>query len=873
MELPSNLSSASFDELLSLLRSAADAADVDQQPAPIPPLTFFGMDASSGNRAPTAAEHDPKGRVLAAVTFGHAMQSPVVTLETPIKSEDPEHPLKRLKRNTAAHQSSFGAAAAAPAPILTQSLPPVEPLASGEISASRTPHPLPPKPVKPVTTTAALAVASVLESAAELSAVNSAHLRLLPGKAHPDGKRAREPSVDAIPAFAAGLKPFNNKVASSAGATSRVMPTTAPIKHPESVLSTSAAINAVAAGKEHRAAETMTSRVAQHDVGTQAESGASEADLLLHLKQGMERHAKLRQDVAAVNADNKKRVTSELEARRTELAASRTRLASAELECKKRDEAVNSLEAELERIQGLLRESRRAAAGALEVRAKEKELVKEQEAFAKALDEEQKRLLASVEQVAALLDSGALQYKASAEKLTRPQLANGKSDDAAIKRADARSNGGPRRESVMSSKDGGVYSATNLSGLTNGEAADRARDRGARDGRDMRRSSYTRLTKFDVKPSNTPTAASSRAASPKCNSGATGAIINGFVPHTVMQQMSRQTTGNFLIDRKVHVGPTTAVPSPTGNFTIDLETEVLHSLKINPGDVTYNPENPTSASADGTMAPRLPCKEFNCGNSCGDGRHECTGLHACAYCRGNHPFVRCDSKMKYGRRSICVRWNKEKGPQSACKQPCDRGDHRCLTCGSLSHKMNSCSICIIRNRNLNPCFSYNSGNDCDPKIHAGDDQEAMEANIERQNNLAVDFERQKVARSLAVPTDDKRVRRRLRGYGEPQTLFGEGPAERRDRLRALMANILQEGGEGALVVSDGSSDDDDSDDEEEITEEFFTYGDEGLLDARRWIAEWSINRAKKRVAAQRAELDVPLTQRKKMKLEWYTHLK
>lgn len=29
-------------------------------------------------------------------------------------------------------------------------------------------------------------------------------------------------------------------------------------------------------------------------------------------------------------------------------------------------------------------------------------------------------------------------------------------------------------------------------------------------------------------------------------------------------------------------------------------------------------------------------------------------------------------------------------------------------------------------------------------------------------------------RKLAVPTDDKKVRERLRAYGEPITLFGEG---------------------------------------------------------------------------------------------------
>ena len=37
-----------------------------------------------------------------------------------------------------------------------------------------------------------------------------------------------------------------------------------------------------------------------------------------------------------------------------------------------------------------------------------------------------------------------------------------------------------------------------------------------------------------------------------------------------------------------------------------------------------------------------------------------------------------------------------------------------------------------------------------------------------------EFERKKRARTLAVPTDDGRVRTRLKELGEPQCLFGEG---------------------------------------------------------------------------------------------------
>jgi len=48
-----------------------------------------------------------------------------------------------------------------------------------------------------------------------------------------------------------------------------------------------------------------------------------------------------------------------------------------------------------------------------------------------------------------------------------------------------------------------------------------------------------------------------------------------------------------------------------------------------------------------------------------------------------------------------------------------------------------------------------------------------------ENKLILDeLERKKKARSLAVPTDDNKVKARLREIGEPITIFGE-------RVRAL----------------------------------------------------------------------------------------
>lgn len=53
--------------------------------------------------------------------------------------------------------------------------------------------------------------------------------------------------------------------------------------------------------------------------------------------------------------------------------------------------------------------------------------------------------------------------------------------------------------------------------------------------------------------------------------------------------------------------------------------------------------------------------------------------------------------------------------------------------------------------------------------------------------LLEEFERRKRARQINVSTDDEEVKRNLRQLGEPVCLFGEGPADRRSRLRDLLA--------------------------------------------------------------------------------------
>src|ERR1700760_4252429 len=74
---------------------------------------------------------------------------------------------------------------------------------------------------------------------------------------------------------------------------------------------------------------------------------------------------------------------------------------------------------------------------------------------------------------------------------------------------------------------------------------------------------------------------------------------------------------------------------------------------------------------------------------------------------------------------------------------------------------------------------------------------------EKASAILAQFNRKRFAQTIAVPTDDKRVRARLRELGEPITLFGEGPPERRDRLRELLTQQAEAEDEDGDVDMEG----------------------------------------------------------------------
>lgn len=125
---------------------------------------------------------------------------------------------------------------------------------------------------------------------------------------------------------------------------------------------------------------------------------------------------------------------------------------------------------------------------------------------------------------------------------------------------------------------------------------------------------------------------------------------------------------------------------------------------------------------------------------------------------------------------------------------------------------------------------------------------------EKASSVLAQLERKRFANTIAVPTDDKRVRLRLREIGEPITLFGEGLSERRDRLREFLTQRA-EAADGDVDMGDGMTPAGDDDDAEE---EFYTEGIADLLEARKHIALYTLPRAKQRVLYQKAEASIPL---------------
>ncbi|XP_023674390.1 U4/U6 small nuclear ribonucleoprotein Prp4 [Paramormyrops kingsleyae] len=137
-------------------------------------------------------------------------------------------------------------------------------------------------------------------------------------------------------------------------------------------------------------------------------------------------------------------------------------------------------------------------------------------------------------------------------------------------------------------------------------------------------------------------------------------------------------------------------------------------------------------------------------------------------------------------------------------------------------------------------------------ISSGESMELEERVSERQAEVLAEFERRKRARQITVSTDDAEVKACLRALGEPITIFGEGPAERRERLR----NILSVVGPDALKKSK-KEDEKAKRSQEEYQQTWYHEGPTTLKEARLWLARYSLPRATLRLDDARALKEVP----------------
>ncbi|CAK7226106.1 hypothetical protein SCUCBS95973_006087 [Sporothrix curviconia] len=147
---------------------------------------------------------------------------------------------------------------------------------------------------------------------------------------------------------------------------------------------------------------------------------------------------------------------------------------------------------------------------------------------------------------------------------------------------------------------------------------------------------------------------------------------------------------------------------------------------------------------------------------------------------------------------------------------------------------------------------------------------------EKASELLAQLARKKIAATVVVPKEDSKVKEKLREIGEPIIYFGETPAERKARLRDVLAGQIAERNAAAKAAAatgggedvdmddaalDSDYDDDDEEDEEDdpdAPQEYYTPGGPDLLQARLAITEYSLPRTRRQVALQRAESAIPL---------------
>lgn len=125
---------------------------------------------------------------------------------------------------------------------------------------------------------------------------------------------------------------------------------------------------------------------------------------------------------------------------------------------------------------------------------------------------------------------------------------------------------------------------------------------------------------------------------------------------------------------------------------------------------------------------------------------------------------------------------------------------------------------------------------------------------QKMADMLKDIERKQQSRYLAVPTNDGEVRKKLRDLGEPITYFGEDKADRRERLKRY---VMEKFGDEPTLQT-GSEDVEMGDGEDDEEEETYSYGPIELLQARKIITTFSLEKAKKRIITQKQDATISI---------------
>uniref|UniRef100_T1J785 Pre-mRNA processing factor 4 (PRP4)-like domain-containing protein n=1 Tax=Strigamia maritima TaxID=126957 RepID=T1J785_STRMM len=154
-------------------------------------------------------------------------------------------------------------------------------------------------------------------------------------------------------------------------------------------------------------------------------------------------------------------------------------------------------------------------------------------------------------------------------------------------------------------------------------------------------------------------------------------------------------------------------------------------------------------------------------------------------------------------------------------------------------------------------------------INFSDEYMEMEEDVGKEKQIMLEeFERRKRARQINVSTDDAEVKANLRQLGEPICLFGEGPADRRERLRQILARL----GEDAIKKRK-DEEEDRRQQEKEHESTWYHEGTANLANARYWLAEYSIRKARERLRKAREFQLIPESQRNAKQQELHKRLR